>query len=124
MSAQRKDGLETRQRLLEPASEVFAQKGFRDATIAEICREAGANVAAVNYHFGSKGELYVEAGKLWVGHERAGQYTAVNQAVRSRVLRGPGREKICGRFVDSLVKALGQLCRSVRATRRYPCAGR
>lgn len=49
---------ETRERLLEAAGEVFAQHGFRDATIREICKKAKANVAAVNYHFGDKDELY------------------------------------------------------------------
>ncbi len=43
------------------ASEVFVEKGFRDATVADICNRAGANVAAVNYHFGSKKALYQEA---------------------------------------------------------------
>jgi AcrR family transcriptional regulator len=50
--------LETRQRLLEAAGEVFAQHGFRDATIREICEKAKANVAAVHYHFGDKEEIY------------------------------------------------------------------
>jgi len=49
---------ETRQRLLEAAAEVFADGGYRRATIAKICRLAGANIAAVNYHFGGKQELY------------------------------------------------------------------
>jgi len=51
----------TRQRLLESACDVFAEKGYRDATIAEICERAGANIAAVNYHFRDKETLYVEA---------------------------------------------------------------
>ncbi len=50
--------LETRERLLETAGEVFAEHGFRDATIREICEKAKANVAAVNYHFGDKEALY------------------------------------------------------------------
>ena len=49
----------TRERLLEAASRVFAKKGYRDATIAEISRRARANIAAVNYHFGGKRKLYV-----------------------------------------------------------------
>lgn len=48
----------TKERLLASACEIFADKGFRDATVAEICEKAGANIAAVNYHFGDKEKLY------------------------------------------------------------------
>ena len=50
--------VETRGRLLDAAGEVFALKGFADATIREICGRARANIAAVNYHFGDKRKLY------------------------------------------------------------------
>ncbi len=63
MRKQRTDGQETRQRLLAAASEVFAEKGFWETTNADICKKAGVNTAAVNYHFGSKEELYIEAWK-------------------------------------------------------------
>lgn len=48
----------TKQRLLSVACAVFAERGFRDATIAEICDRADANIAAVNYHFRDKESLY------------------------------------------------------------------
>jgi len=50
----------TRQRLLDAAVDVFSDKGYRDARISDICRKAAANVAAVNYYFGSKEKLYTE----------------------------------------------------------------
>lgn len=49
---------DTRERLLEAAGEVFAERGFRAATVREISRLAHANVAAVNYYFGDKEMLY------------------------------------------------------------------
>ncbi len=48
----------TQQRVLQAACRVFAEKGYRDATIAEICEQAQANIAAVNYHFRDKERLY------------------------------------------------------------------
>src|ERR1700744_5622166 len=51
---------ETRRELLEAAGEVFAEVGFREATVREICRRGNANIAAVNYHFGDKKTLYLE----------------------------------------------------------------
>jgi AcrR family transcriptional regulator len=60
---QRKDAQETRQRLLAAAAEVFAEKGFWEGSHAEICAKARINTAAVNYHFGGKEKLYVEAWK-------------------------------------------------------------
>lgn len=59
----RKDGKKTRLSLLNAACEVFAQKGYRDAKVSEICKRAGTNLALVNYYFGNKEQLYGEAWK-------------------------------------------------------------
>lgn len=48
----------TKERLFLAAIQVFAAKGFQAATVRAICERAGANVAAVNYHFGDKERLY------------------------------------------------------------------
>jgi AcrR family transcriptional regulator len=48
----------TRESLILAAGAVFAEQGFRAATVRDICKSAGANVAAVNYHFRDKAGLY------------------------------------------------------------------
>jgi TetR/AcrR family transcriptional regulator, regulator of cefoperazone and chloramphenicol sensitivity len=50
----------TRDHLLDHAAELFAERGFKKVTVREISERAGANVAAVNYHFGDKLGLYRE----------------------------------------------------------------
>lgn len=47
-----------RGKILAAARELFAEKGYRDTTVREIARRAGANGAAVNYYFRSKDALY------------------------------------------------------------------
>jgi AcrR family transcriptional regulator len=49
----------TRQRLLNAAGEVFAERGFHAATIKDITDRAPASLASVNYHFSDKAELYL-----------------------------------------------------------------
>lgn len=53
-------GETTRERILESACELFAETGFAGTTTQDICAKAEANVAAVNYHFRSKENLYRE----------------------------------------------------------------
>lgn len=54
---------DTRERLIEAAGLVFAERGYRGATMREIADRAGANLAAAHYHFGSKQDLYREVAR-------------------------------------------------------------
>jgi AcrR family transcriptional regulator len=55
---------ETRWRLLQAATEVFAEVGYHAATTREICRRAEVNLASIHYYFGDKAELYREVFRL------------------------------------------------------------
>jgi AcrR family transcriptional regulator len=46
-------------KLMWAGGQVFAKRGYHNATIREICEVAGVNIAAVSYHFGGKEKLYV-----------------------------------------------------------------
>lgn len=56
--------VEARQRLLNVAAELFAEQGFNNVTVREICQVAATNVAAVNYYFRDKLGLYKEVVQL------------------------------------------------------------
>jgi len=59
----------TRERLLTAASRIFAEQGFQESTIAGICEQAETNIASVNYHFGDKETLYLEAWRFAFNQE-------------------------------------------------------
>ena len=60
---------QTKRKLLKAAGLVFARKGFRRATVREICLRAGVNVACIAYHYGGKAGLYESV--LTAAHEEA-----------------------------------------------------
>jgi AcrR family transcriptional regulator len=50
-------GADTKQRILDTAERLFGQQGYSSTSLRQIINEAGVNLAAVHYHFGSKQEL-------------------------------------------------------------------
>lgn len=82
MSKEKAGEVTTKQRLMEAAEELFANEGFESVSVREITSRAGANVAAVNYHFGSRTglvnaviERYIEP----MNQERLRQLTALER---------------------------------------------
>ncbi len=72
----------TRQRLIEASGELFAELGFRDVTVRQICQRAGANIAAVNYHFRDKESLYREV--VLSAYKAARERYPINAGVTDR----------------------------------------
>ena len=91
---------ETRRKLIDAAGEVFAQAGYQAATVREICARAGANVAAVNYHFGDKLGLNTELLKTAAGESGV---PAIEKA-----LRAPSAEDALRRFVHAMFQQMSQ----------------
>lgn len=50
----------TKEQIMKVASEMFSTKGFKGTSVRSIAQESGVNIAAINYHFGSKENLYME----------------------------------------------------------------
>src|ERR1700710_2395272 len=80
----------TRTAILEAAERLYADRGFADVTLRDIVAAADVNLAAVNYHFGSKDELIAElfvTRSLALNRERLSELRAAED-------RGGGRAEI------------------------------
>lgn len=106
---------QTRDKILHAAAELFARDGFRATGIRAICEAAGTNVAAVNYYFHSKENLYIEVFHLLLDgfkepfqsipndiHDDASWRTALNRWVKL-ALRISTSEKPPERWISQLM---------------------
>lgn len=72
----------TRQRILGAAEELFAERGFAGASLRQVTAAAKVNLAAVNYHFGSKDNLIEEVFRRRLdelSHRRLDRLAEVNR---------------------------------------------
>jgi AcrR family transcriptional regulator len=81
---------QTRSAILSAAERLYAERGFSDVTLRDIVSEANVNLAAVNYHFGSKDELIAE---LFVTRSLANNRERLRE-LRAAEDRGGGRAPI------------------------------
>jgi AcrR family transcriptional regulator len=88
---------QTRQAILEAAERLYAERGFADVTLRDIVAAAGVNLAAVNYHFGSKDELIAE---LFISRSLATNRERLNE-LRRVEQQGCGRAEI-----EAILRAL------------------
>jgi len=74
---------QTRSAILTAAERLYADRGFGDVTLRDIVAEANVNLAAVNYHFGSKDELIAElfvTRSIQTNRERLNELKAAEEA--------------------------------------------
>ena len=72
----------TKKKILLAAGPIFAQKGFRGATVREICDSANVNLASINYYFGDKQQLYIDT--VFLARQMRVQTSAVPQMGKGR----------------------------------------
>jgi AcrR family transcriptional regulator len=87
----------TRSSILDAAERLYADRGFADVTLRDIVAAADVNLAAVNYHFGSKDELIAE---LFVTRSLATNRERLNE-LKAAEAAGGGRADIA-----SILRAL------------------
>lgn len=80
-------GEDTRRRILETAIEVFARDGYEGASTRKLAEEAGVNLPAIQYYFGSKEGLY-RAAIAHIGEQIEQRLAPIAAQVRAALARG------------------------------------
>ena len=87
----------TKERILSAAEDLFAQFGFAGTSLRQVTNHADVNIAAVNYHFGSKENLVAEVFRRRLDELSEKRLGALHDAIRSR----PGElEPILAAFIE------------------------
>lgn len=98
--APRADGDSTRQQIIETAGRLFSENGYQGTTSKQICAQCGCNIAAVNYHFGSRDGLYTEL--LIQSHRRFISMHTITDISNSGL---DSRAKL-GQIIDTLIDGI------------------
>jgi TetR/AcrR family transcriptional regulator, regulator of cefoperazone and chloramphenicol sensitivity len=102
----RQRGEDTRRRILETALALFAAEGFDSASTRAIAEQAGVNLPAIQYYFGSKEGLY-RAAIAHIGEQATQAIAPISARVRDALDSGtPNRAQLIGllcEMVDALV---------------------
>jgi AcrR family transcriptional regulator len=93
----------TRTAILSAAERLYADRGFADVTLRDIVAAADVNLAAVNYHFGSKDELIAE---LFVTRSLATNRERLNElkAAEAPAADAPRSTPSCARWSDPTLR--------------------
>jgi len=90
---------ETRTRILDAAEELFMQHGFEATSMRQLTAQAGANLAAVNYHFGSKDALIEAVFRRRLDAMNASRIAELDRMEKDNAGRPLSPRQIIGAFV-------------------------
>lgn len=99
------NGSDVKQRLLDAGEEFFADFGYDGTSTRQLTQKAGCNLAAVNYYFGSKYELYLEVIARKMRYLRDRRIEKVSKVIADRGSRLL-LEELLGVFAESFVEPL------------------
>ena len=95
---------ETHERILEAAQKLFAEKGLDATSVRDITAAADCNVAAVNYHFGGKENLYLESFKAMLGPLRDQRLAMIAELMEREPV--PTLEEFLATFAEGFLDPL------------------
>jgi len=108
---------ESKRRLLDAAESLFAERGFEAVSVRDITHLAKANVAAINYHFGTREGLV----GLVVTHYLAPVIEERLARLDALERKGPGKAVPVEEILDALVRPLVGIVRKSGMTERLTC---
>ena len=92
-------------RLLDAAEKLFCERGFAATSVRDLTAEAGCNIAAVNYHFGGKDQLYQEMFRRQMKTAVSDSVAVIDQVMSSP---SPSLEALIRGWVTPPLKAAEQ----------------
>jgi AcrR family transcriptional regulator len=95
---------DTKARILDVAEDLFAEQGLDRVSIRDITRAAKVNLAAVNYHFGSKEDLIAAVFERRVVPVNEARLAALDRLDKAAVKRGPRLEDILEAFIRPAIQ--------------------
>jgi AcrR family transcriptional regulator len=90
---------DTRSRILDVAEELFGEQGLDRVSIRDITRVAKVNLAAINYHFGTKEDLIAAVFERRVVPVNEARLAALDSVERAAGRKGPKLEEILEAFI-------------------------
>ncbi len=97
----------TKERILDAAEALFAERGFAGASLRLVTAEAGVNLAAVNYHFGSKEALIRAVFERRLGPLNRERLALLDRAERAAGDAPPPLERVVEAFIGPAVRMCG-----------------